>query len=167
MEVIQRYGTSFVHIWLFFRKDHLCITYMQKSKSDVNPLTRYWQLKNTEIWLAESIFGYNLRTRFFPYMLFLQTISRQNWEIYFPKRKTPFDFLPENQVLTHTLSYGSLTPNKVSEKTNVLVLTKLLKRRVDRWMDRWLTFTWTIHPLCQFRLVLLLHRNYPIDLQTK
>ena len=126
---------------VFFRKDHLCITYMQKSKSDVNPLTRYWQLKNTEIWLAESIFGYNLRTRFFPYMLFLQTISRQNWEIYFPKRKTPFDFLPENQVLTHTLSYGSLTPNKVSEKANVLVLTKLLKRRVDRWMDRWLTFT--------------------------
>ena len=30
-----------------------------------------------------------------------------------------------------------------------------------------MTFTITIHPLCQFRLVLPLHKNHPIYLQTK
>ena len=42
----------------------------KKSESDVNPLTRI--KKNTEIWLAESIFDHNLRIKFFPCMRFSQ-----------------------------------------------------------------------------------------------
>ena len=51
---------------------HSCLSTCNKSESDVNPLTRYWRLKNTEIWLVESIFGHNLRIIFFPHMRFLQ-----------------------------------------------------------------------------------------------
>ena len=47
----------------FFRKPinepcffHSCLSTCQKSKSDINLLMKYWQLKNTEIWLAESHF---------------------------------------------------------------------------------------------------------------
>ena len=35
---------------------HLCLSTCQKSKSDINLLVKYWQLKNTEISLAESHF---------------------------------------------------------------------------------------------------------------
>ena len=40
----------------------------KKSESDVNELTRYWRLKNIEIWLADIIFDHNLRTRFLLHM---------------------------------------------------------------------------------------------------
>ena len=47
----------------FFRKPvnrpcsfHLCLSKCQKSKSDINLLIKYWQLKNTEISLAKSYF---------------------------------------------------------------------------------------------------------------
>ena len=47
----------------FFRKPvnkncsfHSCLSACQKSKSDINLLVKYWQLKNTEISLAESHF---------------------------------------------------------------------------------------------------------------
>ena len=65
----------------FFRKPvnepcffHSCLSTCQKSKSDINLLVKYWQLKNTEISLA-VIFGYNLRTRFFPSMQFSQDVN--------------------------------------------------------------------------------------------
>ena len=48
----------------FFRKSvnkhlsfHSCLSACQKSKSDINLLMKYWQLKNIEISLAESHFG--------------------------------------------------------------------------------------------------------------
>ena len=63
----------------FFRKpisktgcNHSCLSTCKKSESDVYPWTRYGRLKKTKIWLAKSIFGHNLRTRFFPHMWFLQ-----------------------------------------------------------------------------------------------
>ena len=49
---------AFIHIYL----------HTKKLESAVNPLMRYLRLKNTEIWLAESIFGHNLRIRFFQHM---------------------------------------------------------------------------------------------------
>ena len=66
----------------FFRKPvskpcffHSYLSTCQKSKSDINLLLKYWQL-NTEISLAKSHFGYNLRTRFFPSMQFSQWTIR-------------------------------------------------------------------------------------------
>ena len=66
----------------FFRKPfhkpcffHSCLSTCQKSKSDINLLVKHWRLKNTEISLAESHFGYNLRTRFFPSMQFSQNVN--------------------------------------------------------------------------------------------
>ena len=48
---------------IFFRKRvyepcffHSCLSISQKSKSDINLLVKYWQLKNTEITSAESHF---------------------------------------------------------------------------------------------------------------
>ena len=48
----------------FFKKSvnkhlsfHSCLSTCQKSKSDINLLMKYWQLKNIEISLAESHFG--------------------------------------------------------------------------------------------------------------
>ena len=67
------FGPKMAHFpkWEFFRKPfhetcffHSCLFTCQKSKSDINLLVKYWQLKNTEISLAECHFGYNLRTRF-------------------------------------------------------------------------------------------------------
>ena len=64
----------------FFRKPvnepcffHSCLSTCQKSKSDINLLVKYWQLKRMLMshWLR-AIFGYNLRTRFFPSMQFSQ-----------------------------------------------------------------------------------------------
>ena len=56
----------FPQMKIFFRKPinepcffHSCLSTCQKSKSDINLLVKYWQLKNTEISLVES-FGYNL-----------------------------------------------------------------------------------------------------------
>ena len=56
----------FPQMIIFFRKPvnepyffHSCLSTCQKSKSDINLLVKYWQLKNTEISLVES-FGYNL-----------------------------------------------------------------------------------------------------------
>ena len=51
-------------IWIFFfrkpvnepRFFHSCLSTCQKSKSDINLLVKYWQLKNTQISLAESHF---------------------------------------------------------------------------------------------------------------
>ena len=51
---------------------HSCLSTCKKSELGANPLIRYCQLKNTEIWLIESIFCYLLKTRFFPHMRFLQ-----------------------------------------------------------------------------------------------
>ena len=66
----------------FFRKPvnepcffHSCLSTCQKSKLDINLLVKYWRLKNTEISLAESLFGYNLRTTFFPSMQFSQNVN--------------------------------------------------------------------------------------------
>ena len=66
----------------FFRKSgnqlcffHSCLSTCQKSKSDINLLVKYWRLKNTEIHWPRAIFGYNLRTRFFPSMQFLQNVN--------------------------------------------------------------------------------------------
>lgn len=49
--------------WFYFGKVirklcciHSCLPICKNSESDVNLLMRYWQLKNTEIWSAESIF---------------------------------------------------------------------------------------------------------------
>ena len=57
----------------FFRKPvnepcffHPLLPTCQKSKSDINLLVKYWQLKNIEVSLAERHFGYNFRNRFFP-----------------------------------------------------------------------------------------------------
>ena len=46
--------------------------YTKKLNSDVNPLIKYWWLKKA---LADTIFGHNLRTRFFPGMQFLENIK--------------------------------------------------------------------------------------------
>ena len=53
---------AFIHVYL----------HAKKSESDINPLTRYWWLKNNEIWLAESIFGHNFRTIIFPDAVFAE-----------------------------------------------------------------------------------------------
>ena len=69
-------------IFFFFRKPiskpcrvHSRLSTSKKSESDVNPLTRCWRLKNTEIWLAESIFGHNLTASFFSHIWFSQNAS--------------------------------------------------------------------------------------------
>ena len=53
----------FPQMRIFFRKPinepcffHSCLSTCQKSKSNINLLVKYWQLKNTEISLAESHF---------------------------------------------------------------------------------------------------------------
>ena len=53
----------FPQMRIFFRKPvsgpcffHSCLSTCQKSKSDINLLVKYWQLKNTEISLAERHF---------------------------------------------------------------------------------------------------------------
>ena len=56
---------SFIHVYLHAKKK-------KKSKSDINLLVKYWLLKSH--W-ARAIFGYNLRTRFFPSMQFLQNFN--------------------------------------------------------------------------------------------
>ena len=57
---------SFIHAYLHAKKKK------KKSKSDINLLVKYWLLKSH--W-ARAIFGYNLRTRFFPNMPFLQNFN--------------------------------------------------------------------------------------------
>ena len=72
----------FPQMRIFFRKPvneprffHSCLSTCQKSKSDISLLVKYWWLKNIEISLAKSLFGYNLRTRFSPSMQFLQNVN--------------------------------------------------------------------------------------------
>ena len=57
----------------FFRKPvnepcffHSCLSKSQKSKSDINLLVEYWQLKKTEISLAERHFWLQLQNQIFP-----------------------------------------------------------------------------------------------------
>ena len=45
---------------------HSCLSTRQKSKSDINLLMKYWQLKNTEISLAKSHFWLKLENQIFP-----------------------------------------------------------------------------------------------------
>ena len=59
-----------------------CLSTSKNSESDVNPLTGYWQLKNTKIWLAKSIYGHKLKTRFFSHMWFLQN-AKGSWVLSF------------------------------------------------------------------------------------
>ena len=84
----------------FFRKPiskpccvHSCLSTCRKSETDVNLLTRYWWLKNTGIWLAESFFGHNLRTRFFPLCSF-HRMSKGNKYFY----STPFPDKTNEQI---------------------------------------------------------------------
>ena len=67
---------------IFFRKlviepcfFHSCQSTSQKSKSDINLLVKYWQLKILKSHWLRAIFGYNLRTRFFPSMQFSQNVD--------------------------------------------------------------------------------------------
>ena len=53
---------QFAQMSIFFRKPvnepcffHWCLSTCQKSKSDINLLVKYWQLKNTEISLAKRL----------------------------------------------------------------------------------------------------------------
>ena len=76
------YNNPFAQMIIFFRKPvnepcsfHSCLSTCQKSNSDINPLAKYWRLKNTEISLVESHFWLNLRTRFFPSMQFSQNVN--------------------------------------------------------------------------------------------
>ena len=57
----------------FFRKPvnepcffHSYLSTCQKSESDINILVKYWWLRILKSHWARAIFGYNLRTRFFP-----------------------------------------------------------------------------------------------------
>ena len=59
----------------------------KKAGLDLNPLTRYWQLTNIEVWLAKSIFGGNLKTIFFPHIQFLQNAKGKGHKYF---RSTPF-----------------------------------------------------------------------------
>ena len=52
--------------------------YLHAKKSDINLLVKYLQLKNTEISLADSHFGCNLRTRFFASM---QLMNHKNFNL--------------------------------------------------------------------------------------
>ena len=65
---------------------HSCLPTFEKSKSDADSLMKYWRLKKAEISLANSIFGHNLRTWFFPGMRFLQNAK----ELYKHFHFTPF-----------------------------------------------------------------------------
>ena len=64
----------------FFRKPvnelcffHSCLSTCQKWKSDIDLLLKYWQLKNTEISLAESHFWLELENQIFPkYAVFVK-----------------------------------------------------------------------------------------------
>ena len=80
------FGPKVVHlpqiIFFFFRKAvnepcffFSCLSTCQKSKSDINPLVRYWWFEKTEISLDESHFCLYLRTRFFPNMQFSQDVN--------------------------------------------------------------------------------------------
>ena len=67
---------------IFFRKPvnepcffHSCLSTCQKLKSDINLLLKYCQLKNIKSHWPGAIFGYDLRTRFFPNMQFSQNLN--------------------------------------------------------------------------------------------
>ena len=75
-------NSPFPQMIIFFRKTlnepfflSFMSIYMPKIKADINLLVKYWWLKNTATSLAESHFGYSLRTRFFPSMQFSQNVN--------------------------------------------------------------------------------------------
>ena len=129
----------------FFRKSvnkpcscHSWLSTFQKSKSDINLLMKYWQLKTTEISLAESHFWpYNLRTRLFLSMQFSQKWLRairtfcftpmpdKSKDLIFLKSPkilylghfwsflvifTRWGFFRKNSSVSHITKYGPLTP---------------------------------------------------------
>ena len=76
------YNNPFAQMIIFFRKPvnepcsfHSCLSTCQKSKSDISLLLKYWQLKILKSHWLRDIFGYNLRTRFFPSMQFSQNVN--------------------------------------------------------------------------------------------
>ena len=132
--------------------------YMPKTKIRYL-LVKYWQLKNTEISLAERHFWLLLVNQIFPKhacsfcrMLkthkdfpFTQIPDKTNDIIFLKSPKNPFlgHFLPfflivfsENPALSHITIYGPLTPCKVSEKTHEPILRKFMDRQKVRWKDR-------------------------------
>ena len=112
----------------FFRKPvnepcffHSCLSTCQKSKSDINLLVKYWQLKNTEISLAERLCRMLINHKNFH---FTQIPDKTNDMIFLKSPKTMFlghfwpflvifawwGFFPKNLALSHTTIYEPLTP---------------------------------------------------------
>ena len=58
---------------------HGCLPACKKSKWDINSFKRYNRWKNPAIWLAESIFAQNSRTRFFLDLWFEAKKSTHQW----------------------------------------------------------------------------------------
>ena len=74
-EIQTSYFGYFGHVWLYTPKMILfiyrrlqCLSACQKYFSSFTSFLRYYILKNPAIWLADSIFAYNLRTRILPDM---------------------------------------------------------------------------------------------------
>ena len=119
---------------------------------------RYLNFKNPAIWLAESIFEHNLRTRFFPDMRFSQKVdnnygasfktkkSTHQWTKFFAKSKKHhfwgiFGHYTQNEIFFKKFGFVTFSllryPNFMQsfEKSYEQFLRKL----VTDWQTDWLT----------------------------
>ena len=108
----------------------------KKSKSQVNVLMKYWQLKKIEILLVKSIFCHNLRTRFSKACKAI--FSKASFHRKLQGHKC-FHFLsfPEKTIFSSIKKkkdspYGPVIPRKISEKTNESIPRKLPEGQRNR-----------------------------------
>ena len=111
-------------IWLSTCSSHGPLPTCKKSGWYLIRFKRYLNLKNPAIWLAESIFENNLRTRFFPDMGFSQKVdnnygasfktkkSRHQWTNFSVKSKKHhfwgiFGHYPQNEIFFKKFGFVS------------------------------------------------------------
>ena len=120
-----------------------------------------WWLKNNQISLAKSHFGYNLRTRFFPSMQFSQMLMNRN-NFHFtqiPDKTNDLIFLksPKTMFLGHFRSFSHTTiygPNIMqSFRKSYWANPVKTYGQTEGWMDR-PYFTGPFLPRLEFQQLL-------------
>ena len=88
----------------------------KKSKKPVDPFQRYWQSKNTVIWLAERILGYNWKTRFFPHVgvcwCFHRIIKNNVLHLFYGKKNTSIKSFTKKKKKNFLLYLLGFSPNE-------------------------------------------------------
>ena len=102
---------------------HSCLSTCQKSKSDINLLVKYWQLKNTEISLAERLRRMLINHKNFH---FTQIPDKTNNVIFLKSPKTMFWAIFDHFCLMEIFSKksGSVTHNYIWAPNTMLSFRK-------------------------------------------